>query len=125
MVYTSEDLKWFKPIKKYMAFTYKIKAMFSLFIKNTFITIIISIIIITLLHYFWEYIKDTYSTRKVKDLVNTQIEKYKEIAASTISDNDFIKNNDREANKNYVLTEEEKVSMQEDLEAFIKDNKIE
>jgi hypothetical protein len=57
--------------------------------------------------------------------VNTQIEKYKEIAASTISDNDFIKNNDREANKNYVLTEEEKISMQEDLEAFIKDNKIE
>ena len=98
--------------------------MFSLFIKNTFITIIISIIIITLLHYFWEYIKDTYSTRKVKDLVNTQIEKYKEIASSTISDNDGVKDKKQKAN-NYVLTEEEKVSMQEDLEAFIKDNKIE
>jgi hypothetical protein len=41
--------------------------------------IIISIIIILLVHYIWNYLKDTFSTKKTKDLVNSQVKKYKQI----------------------------------------------
>ena len=44
-----------------------------------FINIIISLIIIYICHSIWIYVKDTYSTRKTKDLVNTQVSKYKQI----------------------------------------------
>lgn len=53
--------------------------MFSNSIFLIVINIIISIIIIYGLHYCWNYLKDTYSTKKTKDLVNTQIQKYKNI----------------------------------------------
>jgi hypothetical protein len=85
--------------------------MFSPFIINLFSTIIISIIIVTLLHYLWEYIKDTYSTKKVKDLVNTQIEKYKNIASTNIIGTGSPKED--------FLTEIETASMQEELQNFI------
>lgn len=51
--------------------------------------------------------KDNYSTRKVKDLVNTQIEKYKVIASNNIED------------KRDILTEAEKTSMEEDLQQYL------
>ena len=41
--------------------------------------IIISIIIILLVHYIWNYLKDTCTTKKTKDLVNSQVQKYKKI----------------------------------------------
>lgn len=82
--------------------------MFSSTIINLCITIIISIIIISLLHYFWEYLKDTYSTKKVKDLVNTQIEKYK-----------LLVNSNKGSQSNDFLTEEEKISMNEELENYV------
>jgi hypothetical protein len=85
--------------------------MFSPFTINLCTTIIISILIISILHYLWEYIKDTYSTKKVKDLVNTQIEKYKVIASTTILDSGSPKEDG--------FTEFEKESMQEDLQNFI------
>ena len=43
------------------------------------ISIFISIFIIYGGHNIWNYIKDNYSTKKTKDLVNTQIQKYKKI----------------------------------------------
>ena len=42
-----------------------------------FINICISIIIIYGIHISWNYLKNTYSKKKTKDLVNTQIQKYK------------------------------------------------
>ena len=48
-------------------------------IINLLITIIISIGIILSIQYLWNYIKDNYSTRRTKDLVNSQIEKYKKL----------------------------------------------
>jgi hypothetical protein len=39
-------------------------------------SIIISIAVIALLHYGWDYIKTTYSTPKTKDIVKIQSEKY-------------------------------------------------
>ena len=44
-----------------------------------FTSIAISIFIIYGGHNIWNYIKDNYSTKKTKDLVNTQIQKYKKI----------------------------------------------
>ena len=41
--------------------------------------IIASIIIIFLLHYIWDYLVNTYSTKKTKDLVNSQVQNYKQI----------------------------------------------
>jgi hypothetical protein len=50
---------------------------------NTFLwiilNIIISIFIIYILHTLWIYILDTYSTKKTKNIVNTQVNKYKKI----------------------------------------------
>jgi len=53
--------------------------------------IIISLIIIFLGHKLWNYLKDTYSTKKTKDLVNTQITKYKKIMKE-MEDNSNSKN---------------------------------
>lgn len=40
-------------------------------------TIIVSLVVIVATHYVWNYIKDTYSEKKTKDLVGSQTEKYK------------------------------------------------
>jgi len=41
--------------------------------------IILILLGIYLSHSAWNYLKDTYSTKKTKDLVNTQVNKYKQI----------------------------------------------
>jgi len=46
------------------------------------------LIIIFFFQYGWNYLKDNYSVKKTKDLVNTQIEKYKKIAESTINNSE-------------------------------------
>lgn len=43
------------------------------------IKIIISFLIIFISHQLWNYLKDNYSTKKTKDLVGYQIQKYKSI----------------------------------------------
>jgi len=43
------------------------------------IQITISILIVWAGHHVWNYIKDTYSTKKTKDLVNVQVQKYKKM----------------------------------------------
>jgi len=55
--------------------------MFSNPIIQFLLKILIFILIIYVLQCGFEYLKDTYSKPKVKDLVNTQIKKYKEIVA--------------------------------------------
>ena len=42
-------------------------------------SIIVSIIVIALLHYAWDYLKTTYSTPKTKDISKIQAEKYDHI----------------------------------------------
>lgn len=53
--------------------------MFSNFYFFILINVVISIIIIFCIHSLWDYLKDTYSTKKTRDLVNTQMNKYKQI----------------------------------------------
>ena len=43
------------------------------------IKIFVCLFIIYLFHSIWIYLKDTYSVKKTKDLVNIQLNKYKQI----------------------------------------------
>lgn len=53
--------------------------MFSNFILLIIINICFSVIIIYGCHCSWNILRDTYSKRKTKDLVNTQIKKYQKM----------------------------------------------
>jgi hypothetical protein len=53
--------------------------MFSNSCFNFIFTIIISVLIIFVAQYVWNIIKDNYSTKKTKYLVNSQIAKYRQI----------------------------------------------
>lgn len=81
--------------------------MFSNTILNLIITILISLSIILSIQYLWNYIKDNYSTKRTKDLVNSQIEKYKKLLEQQSSQQvEFI-------------SEEEQENMKEKLTKFI------
>jgi hypothetical protein len=47
-------------------------------------SIVFSAMAIVLFHYCWEYIKNTYSVRKTKDLVKIQTEKYNSILSEVL-----------------------------------------
>jgi hypothetical protein len=82
--------------------------MFSETIIWIIINIIVSILIIYSAHELWNFLKDTYSTRKTKDLVNSQIEKYKkmmiEIQENSSQTTGFIDDNEKQ-NMDNDLTE--------------------
>lgn len=77
-------------------------------------TAIISLLIIALLHYFWNYLKDTYTTKKTKDLVKTQTEKYKAIL-------DEMLENRRPVQNNVDDLFSQKETMQNDLDNFLQE----
>jgi len=79
--------------------------------------IIVSIIIILIIHYLWNYLKDTYSTKKSRDLVNIQIDKYKKILDNI--QNNQINNKMKDSKKPIFETEQEKQSMNDDLMNFL------
>ena len=47
--------------------------------SSIIIQIIFSLFLIFIIHYFYNYLKITYSTKKTKDLVGFQVQKYQEI----------------------------------------------
>lgn len=53
--------------------------MFSTMFFGIVINIIFSVSLIYSGHLFWEYLKDNYGKKHTKDLVNSQIQKYKRI----------------------------------------------
>ena len=77
---------------------------------NIFFTIIMSIIIIYGIQLLWNYLKDTYSTKKTKDLVNTQIQKYKMMIGEQAMLHPL---------PSVVFTDLEKQSMDDELTEFI------
>lgn len=77
-------------------------------------TAIISLLIIALLHYFWNYLKDTYTTKKTKDLVKTQTEKYKAILDEMLENRGPVQNNVDD-----IFLQKE--SMQNDLDNFLQE----
>jgi hypothetical protein len=80
-----------------------------------FINIILSILIIYGGHYIWNLIKDTYSTKKTKDLVNTQIQKYKKMMAEIQNDSSNVIPN------SIFLNDNEKIDMNHRLMEFMDD----
>jgi len=47
--------------------------------KSIVFNIIVSIILIFIFHSLWNYLKNTYSTKKTKNIVESQVQKYKSI----------------------------------------------
>jgi hypothetical protein len=62
------------------------------------------------MQYGWNYLKDTYTTKKTKDVVNTQIKKYKEM---------FEKLQVSKQESSPFQTEDEKQSMNMELLEYV------
>jgi hypothetical protein len=80
------------------------------------ITITISLLIIISIHHLWNYIKDTYSERKTKDLVGFQTQKYKSILSELI-ENGREQSNTQE--KEQILTENDLMNMDDELTRYL------
>lgn len=92
--------------------------MFSFSFQNLLLTITISVILILCGHYLWNYLKNTYTEKKTKDLVNSQVEKYKKIVAEL---QETIEKGQQKGSQNEVfIDEQEKNEMNDDLAAFAK-----
>jgi hypothetical protein len=78
-------------------------------------TLIISVFIIFIIHSLWNYIKDTYSTKKTKDLVGYQTQKYKSILEEVIQN----KKIDSENISNAFINEEQSYQLSNDLNQFM------
>ena len=92
--------------------------MFSISLQKIFITITISIILILSGHYSWNYLKNTYTEKKTKDLVSIQVEKYKKIVAEL---QETIEKGQQKSSQNEIfIDEQEKNEMNDDLAAFAK-----
>lgn len=74
-------------------------------------TVIMSLTIILLSHYLWNYMKDNYSVKKSKDLVSLHTQKYKSIL------NEYIENN-KTKTQNFI-SDEQKYLMNNELEQFL------
>ena len=68
-------------------------------------TLMLSIFAVVIIHYMWDYIKNTYSVRKTKDLVKIQTDKYDTILSEMLE------------NKNKIDTFP--MNMEEDLSHFL------
>lgn len=75
-------------------------------------TIIVSFIIIILIHYLWNLFKDTYSTKKTRDLVGSQTRKYQIII------DELLKNKTQDKR---FLSDEDTKFLTDDLSLFIDD----
>jgi hypothetical protein len=85
----------------------------NLFLQILF-QILLSVLIIFGVHQIWNYLKDTYSTRKTRDLVNSQITKYKRLIEDIQSN--------QSATVPLFENPEEKVSMHNELTEFLKEH---
>ena len=85
--------------------------MFNSMSFGIIINIVFSCVFIYGIHSFWNYLKDNYSTKKTKDLVNTQIQKYKKMM-ETIQ-------NQSPTNSKLFENEIEKKAMNDDLLDFL------
>jgi len=83
-----------------------------------FITITISLIIIISIHHLWNYIKDTYSERKTKDLVGFQTQKYKSILSELIENG---REQSKTQEKEHFLTENDLMNMDDELTKYLEE----
>ncbi len=77
-------------------------------LSSIIINIIVSIFIIVGIQYGWIYLKDNYTHKKTKNLVNTQIQKYKKMVQEiqdTKSSGSFFESDDEKSQINKELHE--------------------
>jgi hypothetical protein len=79
--------------------------------------IVLSIIIILIGQYIWNYFRDNYTAEKTKNLVNIQAAKYKTIMEQLESSSD-VREQRLTEDKNF-LTEEDKEWLQKELDGFM------
>lgn len=80
------------------------------FVFDIILNIVLYILFIYLMQYGWNYLKDTYTTKKTKDVVNTQIKKYKDM---------FEKLQVSKQESSPFQTEDEKQSMNMELLEYV------
>ena len=80
------------------------------FVFDIILNIVLYILLIYLIQYGWNYLKDTYTTKKTKDVVNTQIKKYKDM---------FEKLQVSKQESSPFQTEDEKQSMNMELLEYV------
>jgi glucan phosphoethanolaminetransferase (alkaline phosphatase superfamily) len=84
-----------------------------------FQNIIFSILIIFIGNQIWEYLKNKYSTKITKDLVDSQVQKYKQMIEE-IQSVDRQERQDKQEKKNKTEGQERQYNnMEEELESFI------
>ena len=73
--------------------------------SSIIIQIFFSIFIIFIIHYFYNYIKNTYTTKKTKDIIGFQVQKYQEIIQEIQNSKQpiFIPSEDQERMKSELL----------------------
>ena len=72
--------------------------------SSIIIQIIFSLFLIFIIHYFYNYLKNTYSTKKTKDLVGFQVQKYQEIIQELQNNNNgFISTDDQDQMQKELL----------------------
>ena len=83
--------------------------MFSISPNNFIFTVLISLLIILAGHFLWNYLRDNYTTKKTKNLIHGQIEKYQKI----------IEQIQKQPQQNEVfLNEQQAQELTDDLAAF-------
>ena len=73
--------------------------------SSIIIQIFFSIFIIFIIHYFYNYIKNIYTTNKTKDIIGFQVQKYQEIIQEIQNSKQpiFIPSEDQERMKSELL----------------------
>ena len=76
-------------------------------------TIFFSILLIAMFHYLWNYLKDIYSTKKTRDLVGSQTQKYKNVL-------DEILRNKQNNKENLDINEKDRKELMDDAVEFMR-----
>jgi hypothetical protein len=87
--------------------------------SSLFVNIIISILIIFIAHSLWNYIKNTYSTKKTKDLIGSQIQKYKSMLEEIQKQKEREKEKEKEYNQ---MDPSEEISIENDLAKWMEES---
>lgn len=86
------------------------------------LTIVISLLIIYLADQLLRYFKDTYTTKKTKDLVGHHIDKYKSMMNEYQENNKEVVNDIELKDEGVKLTNSDLIAMNEELNALITDD---
>jgi len=79
--------------------------------------ILLFILIIIIVHFLWNYIKDTFTVKK-KKYINHEVDKYRELLDTHISKTNTITNTFIESIRSRSVEDE----LQNDLELFLQNN---